>query len=234
MEVPEQILQIWLPLVVAALVTASFSLGVSMLTLLSGHLLSAEKSAIRVHRLSASYIFGFFVAILGGIIGLIYILSNINFAHSDEFWSILAGVAVGLGLCVMLFYYRWDKNGTKLWLPRRAAEYLYVRTKATRYSFEAFILGIAAFVAELIFIVAPIVIAANLLLDLSGLTQVAAIILYVFITILPLLILFISNYRGAQISAFVRWREKNKKFLQIIAGALLITLGFYLFIFKAM
>ena len=234
MEIPEQILQIWLPLVVAALVTASFSLGVSMLTLLSGHLLSAEKSAMRVHRLSASYIFGFAVGILSSVIGSLYILSYINFAGGDEFWSVLSGVAVGVGLAVMLFYYRWNRGGTQLWLPRRAAEYLYARTRATRHSFEAFILGVGAVVAELIFLAVPIIIAANLALSLSGGAQILAIALFVLIAILPLLILFISNYRGGRISAFVRWREKNKKFLQIVAGALLITLGFYLFIFKAM
>jgi cytochrome c biogenesis protein CcdA len=226
--------QVWLPLVVAALVTASFSLGVSMLTLLSGHLISTEKSSARVNRLSASYIFGFFLAILSSVIGSLYILSHLSFAHSGEFWSILSGVAVGVGLGVMLFYYRWDKSGTKLWLPRKTAEYLYARTKATRHGFEAFILGVGAVVAELIFIAAPIIIAANLALGLNGGTQIAAIALYVLIALVPLLILFISNRRGGRISTFVKWREKNKKFLQIAAGMLLIILGFYLFIYKAM
>ena len=229
-----EISQIWLPLIAAALVTASFSLGVSMLTLLSGHLISTEKSSARVHRLSASYIFGFFLAILSSVIGSLFILSNLHFAHSDKFWSILSGVAVGVGLAVMLFYYRWNKNGTQLWLPRKTAEFLYARTKATRNGFEAFLLGVGAVVAELIFLATPIVIAANLILGLSDDTQIAAILLYVLIALSPLLILAISNRRGGKISTFIEWREKNKKFLQIVAGLLLIILGLYLFIYKTM
>ena len=234
----DQILGIWLPLVAAALVQASFSLGVSMLTLLSGHLLSQEKSADRLNRLSVAYIFGSFIAILSGLVGATYLLLHLSFAVDQKFWSVLAGVAVGVGLAVLLFYYRWGKGeksgGTRLWLPRRAAEYLYARTKATRHSFEAFILGVAAVVAELIFIIAPLAIAANLAVGLGGFAQVGAIFLYVVIAILPLIILFIANRRGAPLSAFQKWREQNKKFLQIIAGLLLIILGFYLFIYKTL
>lgn len=233
-----EIFAIWLPLLVAGLVQASFSLGVSMLTLLSGHLLSQEKSAKRLSSLSATYIFGSLTAVVGMLISAIYILSQLHFTSDTKFWSILAGSSVGVGLAVLLFYYRWDSgrgsSGTRLWLPRRAAEYLYQRTKATKRNFEAFILGIGSIVAELIFIVAPIFIAANLIAELTGIRQNTAIIVYVFIAILPLIILFFSNRRGVKISTFQKWREKNKKFLQILAGILLIVLGFYLFIFKAM
>jgi len=233
----DQVLGVWLPLVVAALVQASFSLGVSMLTLLSGHLLSEEKSADRLNRLSAAYIFGAFLTILSSVIGATYIFLHINFANNQKFWSVLAGVAVGVGLAVLLFYYRWGKSrevGTRLWLPRATAEYLYARTKATHHSFEAFILGVASVVAELIFIFAPVLIAANLIANLSGDAQVGAIFLYVLIVILPLLVLFFANMRRAKISAFQKWRETNKKFLQIAAGLLLIILGFYLLIYKTM
>jgi len=231
----DQTLGIWLPLMVAALVQASFSLGVSMLTLLSGHLLSEEKSADRLNRLSAAYIFGAFLTILSSVIGATYVFLHISFANDQKFWSVLAGVAVGVGFAVLLFYYRWGKNsGTRLWLPRRTAEYLYSRTKATRHSFEAFILGIASVVAELIFIFAPVLIAANLIAQLHSEMQVGAIFLYVIIAILPLLILFFANMRRAKISALQKWRETNKKFLQIAAGSLLIILGFYLLIYKTM
>jgi cytochrome c biogenesis protein CcdA len=224
----------WLPLVVAASVQASFGLGVSMLTLLSGHLLSEPESAKRLHRLSIAYIFGSFLAVAAGLIVAVYLFSQWPLAHCREFWSILTGASVGVGLAVTLFYYRWNRNGTRLWLPRRAAEYLYARTKATRRTFEAFILGIGAIVAELIFIVAPLLIAGNLAAELSSWRQILAIGVYLVIAILPLLILFVSNLGRRKISAFQKWRENNKKFLQIAAGALLIILGFYLLVYKVL
>jgi hypothetical protein len=225
---------VWLPITVAALIQASFGLAVSMLTLLSGHLLSAPESARRLHHLSAAYIGGSLVAVASGLITLVYLFSHWPLAHYEEFWSILSGVGVGVGLAVMLFYYRFHKSGTRLWLPRRAAEYLYARTKATRRTFEAFILGIAAIVAELIFIAAPLLIAANLMSEIAGWRQITAIGVYLIVAILPLLILFISNLGRRKISSFQKWRENNKRFLQIMAGGLLIILGFYLFTYKVL
>jgi cytochrome c biogenesis protein CcdA len=234
MEITNEIAQIWLPLMAAALVQASFSLGVSMLTLLSGHLLSAPESARRLHRLSAAYILGSLITVAAGLIVTVYLLTQWPLAHYREFWSVLAGISVGVGLAVMLFYYRWNRSGTRLWLPRVAAKYLYERTRATRRTFEAFILGVGAIVAELIFIAAPLLIAGNLLAELHGLEQILAIGLYLIIAILPLLALFVSNLGRHKISAFQKWRENNKKFLQVAAGTLLIILGLYLFSYKVL
>ena len=234
MEISTEITQVWLPLVVAALVQASFGLGVSMLTLLSGHLLSEPESAKRLHRLSMAYIFGSLLAVATGLLAIVYLFGQWQFVHYQEFWSILTGLGVGVGLAVLLFYYRWDKDGTRLWLPRRAAEYLYQRTRATRRTFEAFILGVGAIVAELIFIIAPLLIAGNLAAELAGWRQNLAIGIYLVIAILPLIILFFSNLGRRKISVIQRWREYNKKFLQVAAGVLLIVLGFYLLTYKVL
>ncbi|MDR1969736.1 MAG: hypothetical protein LBQ11_00080 [Candidatus Nomurabacteria bacterium] len=229
-----ELLNIWLPLIVAGLVQASFGLGVSMLTLLSGHLLSAPESARRLHRLSLAYIVGSLVTITAILLASMYLLAWFSFTSGEQFWAILTGASVGVGSCVLLFYYRHDKKGTRLWLPRRAAEYLYARTKETRRSFEAFILGIGSIIAELIFIAAPLIIAANLALELTDWAQIIAVKLYLLISISPLIILFISNTGSRKISTFQKWREKNKKFLQVMAGILLIILGFYLLTYKVL
>jgi cytochrome c biogenesis protein CcdA len=229
-----ELFDVWLPLVAAALVQASFSLGVSMLTLLSGHLLSAPESARRLHRLSAGYILGSLITVAAGLIVAVYLFAQWPFARTSEFWAILTGTSVGVGLAVILFYYRWGRAGTQLWLPRRAAEYLYQRTRATRRTFEAFILGVGTIVAELIFIAAPLLVAGNLAAELAGWWQILAVGIYLIIAILPLVILFASNLGGRKISAFQKWREHNKRFLQVAAGVLLIILGFYLLTYKSL
>ncbi|MCL1876505.1 hypothetical protein FWF74_00460 [Candidatus Saccharibacteria bacterium] len=228
-----EILGLWLPLAVAALVQVSFALGVSMLTLLSGSVLSNKESAHRLRELSFAYIFGSFAATLTGIITIMYCLFQFPYANHDRWWSVLCGITVGAGAVVIMFYYRpGKKTGTQLWLPRRAAEFLCERTKKTTECFEAFILGVASVVLELLFIAAPLIIAANLIINVEFEWQPLTIFSYVFVTILPLVILAICNRRGKKISTFQRWREKNKKFLQISAGTLLIILGLYLFVYK--
>jgi cytochrome c biogenesis protein CcdA len=229
-----EIIEIWLPLVVAGLVQASFSLGVSMLTLLSSHVMAAPEAVRRLTRLSLAYIAGSWSSIVVGLVTAIYCLASWPGAGSEQFWALLTGASVGTGLAILLFYYRWSKQGTQLWLPRRAAEYLHQRTKATRRPFEAMILGIGAILAELIFIAAPLLIAANLAAELNGSKQIAAIGLYSLIAILPLILLLLSNAGGRKISAFQCWRERNKRFLQVMAGVLLIVLGTYLLTYKAL
>jgi cytochrome c biogenesis protein CcdA len=245
MEMSNEIMQIWLPLIVAALVQASFGLGVSMLTLLSGHLLSDKKTAKQLPRLSFFYCFGSFAATYGLLVLISYLIEFIAVLVSDHtnvwlnnssLWAVISGVTVGIGLAVMLFYYRWGKkNGTQLWLPRRAAEFLHDRTRVTKNSFETFILGMASVVAELPFIIAPMVVVAYLALLMSSMLWVGlGFILYTLVAVLPLVILSVGNRHGHKISVFQKWREKNKKFLQIMAGALLIILGFYLFTYKVL
>jgi cytochrome c biogenesis protein CcdA len=119
-------------------------------------------------------------------------------------------------------------------LPRHAADYLTARTKATRYGFEAFLLGVGSIIAESFFILAPLVIAANVIARLGEPAAGITFIIYAVLAISPLLILFFANNRRKRIANFQRWREKNKSFLQVMAGLLLIILGIYLFIYKTM
>jgi len=240
-------LNVWLPLIVAALIQSSFALGVSMLALLTGRVLAKSESAHNLRKLSFFYVFGSFATTFVLITSTIYILLQIPiiwygdrviFAGAQDYrvWRTLVSIVIGVGIVILLFYYRrGKKNGTRLQLlPRNAAEYLYERTRVTKQSFEAFILGIASIVFELVYIFAPIVIAANLILNLASAQQILAIFIYTIISIVPLVILRINNRRGGKISAFQKWREKNKKFLQIAAGVLSIVLGIYLFVYKVL
>ncbi|MDR0957202.1 MAG: hypothetical protein LBM09_01330 [Candidatus Nomurabacteria bacterium] len=230
---PADFMNIWLPLIVAALVQASFALGVSMLTLLSSHILASKKPE-RLGRLSFFYIEGIFMAVFIGLAALVFFLVQLPYSQGAHFWAIISGAATGIGLMVLLFYYSFGKkNGTRLWIPRASAEFLYKRTRAVSQPFEAFILGVASVIIELVFIIAPLVIAANLIVNLAGTMQILAIFIYVVIAILPTFLLYLSNLRRNKISNFQLWREKNKKFLQVTAGFLLMILGIYLFTYKA-
>jgi len=245
MDTTYEIMQIWLPLVAAGLVQASFGLGVSMLTLLSGHLMSEQKSRARLHSLSLSYIFGAAFATLVLLLALrvlVGIMTDAGWLFVEGrvdtiIWWVIIILALVVGVATLLFYYRRGKSGTRLWLPRRAAVYLDERTRATTRSFEAFVLGIGSIVALLIFIIASLLIAAGLTCNIGSVyigKTILAVTVYLVIATSPLLMLFFSNLSGRKISRFQKWREKNKKFLQVAAGILLLLLGFYLITYKVM
>jgi hypothetical protein len=214
----------------AALIHASFQLSVSMLTLLSGHAIGSKTAHSKLLRLTNGFLLGV------GVMTML-IISFIAFVFQHIFgdtvplvaWAISCGLLLGLGVAVWAFYYRREK-GTSLWLPRGIARYLSDRTKATKRSAEAFGLGLSSVIGELIFIFAPMVISALVLVRLEPVWQLVGIGLYTVISLLSLLIVNALVGSGHKLSRIQKWRESNKRFLQFAAGSGLLILGFYVYV----
>lgn len=216
----------------AALIHASFQLSVSMLTLLSGHAIGSKTAHAKLLRLTNGFSFGvaLMTTLLLSFIALVVQLSFGERAPAIA-WAAGCGLLFGLGIAVWAFYYR-KEQGTSLWIPRGMARYLTDRTKATKQSAEAFGLGMTSVIAELIFIIAPIIITALVLIELPAMWQLAGIMLYVFISLLSLLIVNGLIGSGHKLSYIQKWREQNKRFLQFAAGSGLLILGAYLYVDK--
>lgn len=216
----------------AALIHASFQLSVSVLTLLSGHSLGKKTRHTRVMHLMNSFIAGVLAFTLLLLSSVVYYLSSamLSTQTSKAILAASCGLLIGLGLAVWIFYYR-KGDGTTLWLPRSMAQYLFERTKKTRSGAEAFGLGMSSVVAELLFIIAPLSIAAIEISRLPTLAwQVGAILGYVVLSLLALLIIFVVVGSGHRLSSVQKWRERNKRFLQFSAGGGLLVLGGYVFV----
>lgn len=214
----------------AALIHASFQLSVSMLTLLSGHAIGSKTAHTKLIRLTSSFSFGVAVMTLL-LLSFIALVLQHSFGTSAPLlaWAVGCGLLLGLGISVWAFYYRREK-GTSLWLPRGMARYLSDRTKATKHSSEAFGLGLSSVMAELLFILAPMVISALALIHLEPLWQLAGIALYTIVSLLSLLIVNGLIGGGHKLSRIQKWREDNKRFLQFAAGSGLVILGFYVYV----
>lgn len=218
----------------AALIHASFQLSVSVLTLLSGHAIGTKTAHVRLLRLTGGFVFG--VAVM-----TLLVMSFTAFIFQQSFgthvpllaWAVGCGLLLGLGCAVWAFYYRREK-GTSLWLPRGVARYLSERTKATKRSAEAFSLGLTSVVAELIFILAPIIVSSLVLIHLPAAWQLVGLALYTAVSLLSLLIVAGLIGSGHKLSQIQKWREHNKRFLQFAAGSGLLVLGFYVYVDRVM
>jgi len=216
----------------AALIHASFQLSVSVLTMLSGHAIGSKHSQARVLRLTTSFVAG--VALM-----TILLLSFISLVLVDVFghdiplllWAAAAGLLFGVGLAVWLFYYR-KSAGTSLWIPRSVATFLSDRTKATKQSAEAFGLGVSSVLGELLFIIAPMIISALVLIQLPAMWQLIGIGIYAVISLSSIVIVWVLIGGGHKLSAIQKWRESNKHFLQFAGGSGLIVLGFYVYVMQ--
>lgn len=217
----------------AALIHASFQLSVSVLTLLSGHAIGAKKSHARVIRLTTSYTTG------AGVMTLL-LLSFISLILLHVFgttapllmWALVCGLVFGIGIAVWLFYYRRNTEGTELWIPRSFAKFLTERSKKTNQSAEAFSLGLASVISELIFIIPTVSIAALVLIGLPTEWQLVGIGIYTIISLLGLLTVWSIVGSGGSLARVQKWRAANKRFLQFSAGSALVVLGFFVYVDK--
>lgn len=213
----------------AALIHASFQLSVSVLSLLTSHSIGSKKSHAKTLRLMTGFTLGTGVMTLL-LLAFFCLLATRFFSETPQLaWAVGAGLLVSLGVAVWLFYYRRGA-GTTLWIPRSLASYLSERSKATKRSAEAFGLGLSSVVMELLFVFAPLVISALAIVHLPAGWQLAALAVYVLISLLPLAIVYAYVGSGHKLSSVQRWRETNKRFLQFAGGAGLIALGFFVYV----
>ncbi len=216
-------------IVLAALIQASFQLGVSMVTLLSSHTVGKKMSANRMLRLVGSFLAGTLTMTTLLISAFAYIAFLLfRYQTPQIVWSLLAGLLAGVGLAVWVFYYRRG-DGTSLWLPRGLARFLDDRVKKTQLAGEAFSLGLTSVIAELLFAASPAAAAALACVMLPTRLQIVALLTYVAISSLGMIIVTVLIGSGHRLSQIQRWREANKRFLQFAAGGGLLILGFYLY-----
>lgn len=214
----------------AALIHASFQLSVSMLTVMSGHALSRRTSHRRLLRMAGSFVLGTAVMSVLLIGTLVYLLRTTAPSVPYLWWAIVCGLAIGVGIATWAFYYRHFQTGTVLWLPRPFAHFLEGRARRTKQSAEAFSLGLSSIIAELLFLLTPLLIAAFVIAYLPLSSQLLGLLLYVAVASLPLLIIYVLIGGGHSLAKIQQWRETNKRFLQFVAGGALIALGVYLYV----
>jgi hypothetical protein len=219
----------------AALIHASFQLSVSVLTLLSSHTIGAKKSRAKLLRLTSSFVIGAASMSLLLIVLTAFVLLHLFGSQvSLHVWAIGCSIMLGIGIAVWLFYYRRKRDGTELWIPRSFAKHLTGRTKATSASVEAYSLGLTSVIAEIIFIVPSLVVAALVLIELPSEWQLIGVALYTVVSSLGLGLVWVLVGSGHSLSKVQKWREDNKRFLQFSAGSALVILGFFVYVTKVL
>lgn len=215
----------------AALIHASFQLGVSVVTLLSGHSAGKRVAPGKTLRLVGSFLAGTVTMTTLVVFTLLYLANVLDIWQNPHYlWTAVCGALIGIGVAVWAFYYRRG-GGTVLWIPRAFARYLDARVRTTTLSVEAFSLGLTTVIAELPFMLAPLVASVLALTYLTPAShQLLGALGYIFIASLGVLSVTILIGSGHNLSRIQRWRESNKRFLQFAAGSGLIVLGFFLYV----
>jgi hypothetical protein len=152
----------------------------------------------------------------------LYIIFNVSlgfsaFCNSDLFNLIFAGLIAAEGIMYLTLYFRRGR-GTKLYISRNVAKRYCVKAAAVKSRSDAFMLGQAALLPELIFIL-PVLIVAILTVGNFGPTPPARaglLLLFVIISICPLLLLHFCFTSGRNISDLLRFRYRYKSFFRFM------------------
>ena len=215
----------------AALIHASLQLDVGGLILLYHS--SQKKHITKTTRILASnFILGAALMILLGLTASAFvILAFFGGELGVVEISLLIGLLFSLAIIIWFAYYRAGRS-TELWLPKSVTRFVNSRAETTSSRIEAFSLGMLTCLAEFPFSLILVFLAADSFLKLSSEFQLVAILVYIIISVLPLIICRVFVRKGSTVAEIQRWRVKNKNFLRIFSGILFAVFAVFLTAFK--
>lgn len=215
----------------AGLIQATLQLGVSALLLLF-HASLGKNIRKKTRELTFNFILG------AGLFTALVVASTcfITLVIFDGALPISAVVILACALIILAFgiwfvYYR-KGAGTELWVPRSFARFIVERAEKTDDNVEAFSLGMLMACAEAPFALVIIFAAANSILALPQGVQIIAILIYVAMSMLPMILMQLFVERGRTIVDIQKWRVKNKDFIRTMSGVGYFTLAVFLIAFK--
>ena len=217
-------------IILVGIVQASLQLSLGGLILLY-HASMGHHRRRKTRFLARHYIIGAAVISFLMVCTIGFLISTIfNGALRTEYLVICVGIFVASALIMWLFYYRRGKS-TELWLPRSFTRFIQRRAKATNDNIEAFSLGLLSSFAEMPLSIALYFVVANCILNLSAQYQIAAVLGYTLLSVVPLLILKLRVKSGKNVVEVQQWRLRNKAFARIMSGSGFLVLAAFVTVY---
>jgi cytochrome c biogenesis protein CcdA len=144
-------------------------------------------------------------------------------------YYVIAGVVILAGLLEIKDYFWYGKGFSLTIFPSEAARIKkYVNHVGDKWYTSAF-LGTFVALVELP-CTGAVYLAVLALMSLSGVTtgNVAFLVIYNLIFVVPLVIILLFVYRGIHWRHFENWRQKHKGLMRLFTGVLLIIMGIWM------
>lgn len=214
-------LSLWV-VVVAALIDSINPCAFGVLLFLMAILLSmgSAKRALRSGLIYTSVIF------------IVYFAAGLGIMRFASDFLVMEGVKLSIGILVLAMAaieikdFFWEGKGFSLAIPKGAKPWL--EKHARRGTFLSLIvLGILVSLVELPCTGGIYLAILSLIAD-SGAEGMFYLVLYNLIFVLPLVLISYFVYRGAKVESVSDWTQKNKRFMRLAAGIILLGLGLLL------
>ena len=152
-------------------------------------------------------------------------LSIINFNNPILLW-ILVGIFVALSVAAFCFYFRKGKY-SELFISRNTAKKFIKRAQFVKKRSDAFVFGLVSGVPELPFTLPLYFISALSIMNISisSFTCSSIMILFAFVSIIPLFIVYTFFKTGHNLADLIKFRTKNKTFFRFLISALYLVVA---------
>lgn len=180
----------------------------------------------RMFHVGVLYIFAIFSTYLLAGLGLIAFLQRIPIFVA-EYISIVVGTLIVFGGIVEIKDFFWYGRGLSLAIPQARVKQIHEYTKNMS---TPGIIMLGAFVAavELPCTGGPYLAVTLLLAQNFNMTAFLLLVLYNIIFVLPLLVILTMVYFGTSIHSIKEWKHKNRAYMRLAMGLLLVFLGWLL------
>lgn len=218
-----------LPVVITtALVDSINPCAIGVLILLIGTLLALSKNKHKMLYTGTIYILAVYITYFAAGIGLLLFLQRFNLA--EPIGIVVGGLVVILGLIEIKDFF-WYGKGITLSIPVKRS--LQIKEKMKKVTtFGAIGLGIFVAAVELPCTGGPYLAITALFAKIGfNPTILGYLLFYNFIFVLPLIVILILAYFGLATKKLEEWRKKNRKWMRLFTGIVMIALGVVLVLF---
>src|SRR3989338_6797835 len=209
-----------------ALIDSINPCAIGVLILLVSTLFASAKTRKKLLRVGFLYIFAVFMTYLLAGLGLLFIFSSAPIWLA-EYISIAVGIMIiGAGIIEIKDFY-WYGKGFSLAISTDMAKKIH--NYVTKISAPGVIfLGVFVALVELPCTGGPYLAVITLLSQNFDLFAFGLLVLYNIIFVLPLIIILIMVNSGTKIHTIKKWKQKNRSYMRLLTGLLLIILGWLL------
>jgi cytochrome c biogenesis protein CcdA len=177
-------------------------------------------SSRRAFRSGLIYTFSIFVVYLAAGFGIMRFAGDFLALENVKFF---VGVIIFLGALIEFKDFFWEGKGFSLSIPKGTKPYL-ERFARKGTLFSLVVLGALVALVELP-CTGGIYLAILSMIAGKGFLGIVYLILYNLVFVLPLVFISYAVYRGARVESVNSWVQKNKRFMRLAAGIVMLGLA---------
>lgn len=172
------------------------------------------------------YIFFVFLTYLLAGLGILFFLSQVPL-YISEYISIVVGSLIVIAGLIEVKDFFWYGKGITLAIPPERAKQIQDMTKRITLPAVVF-LGVFVAGVELPCTGGPYLAILVFLSQNFNFAAFLMLVLYNIIFVMPLIVILLMVYFGVKVQVIKRWKQRNRAYMRLATGVILILLGWLL------